>query len=69
MNFMMSVFTKKKNNYYGAFSNYSAGFTVYLVTVMVAATFILPLEEHIVAGLIKAAIWPLYLLAYVLHLV
>ena len=62
---MSSIFnSSEKTN-----SDYSilTGIVVlYIVTVAVAATVILPNEENIVAGLIKSIIWPLYSITRIL---
>lgn len=60
---MLNAFMKPKNKYYGAYSNYSGVVTIYLVTVAIAATMIIPGEEHWYFGLAKALIWPLYSIA------
>ncbi len=41
-------------------SNYSGLFVIYLVTVAVAFTVIIPNEDVWYLGIIKATIWPLY---------
>ena len=56
---MSSIFNSREK----ANTDYSilTGIVVlYIVTVAVAATVILPNEENIFAGLIKSMIWPLY---------
>jgi hypothetical protein len=44
-------------------SSYVGLFVIYLVSAAVAATVILPGEEHWYFGVIKSCLWPLYVLA------
>jgi hypothetical protein len=57
---------KPSNNYYKSYSNYSGLVVIYLVSVLVALTTIIPGEEHWYLGMFKASIWPLYVMTKVL---
>jgi hypothetical protein len=41
-------------------SNYSGLFVIYLVSIVVAFTVIIPNEEVWYFGILKASLWPLY---------
>lgn len=55
----MGLFSKSKEEYKSGVS--SALFTIYFVTVVVAATAIIPGEEKLISGLLKSLLWPFYL--------
>lgn len=55
----MSIFSKTKSEYK---SGVTTGLlTIYFLTVVVAATAIIPGEEKIILGIIKSLLWPFYL--------
>ncbi len=62
--FFMNVFTKSKSHDRNGIN--TGLFVLYLVTVAVAATVIIPNEEKIILGVLKSFIWPLYLITKVL---
>lgn len=64
---IMKMF-KPKNNYYKDYSVTAAVFTIYLFTVFIAACVIIPAQEehNFFIGILKALIWPLYLISLLL---
>ena len=62
----MNTFMKPRNKYYDDYSNYSGLVVIYLVSAAVAATMIFPGEEHWYIGIVKAILWPLYMLTKIL---
>lgn len=61
---IMKFLSKPKENFYRDNSMLHALFTIYLLTVIIAAFFIIPVQEegNFFVGLLKAFAWPLYLL-------
>lgn len=56
----MSIFSKTKSEYK---SGVTTGLlTIYFLTVVVAATAIIPGEEKTILGIIKSLLWPFYLI-------
>ena len=63
---MTNLFMKSANNYHKTYSNYTGLILIYLVSVFVALTTIIPGEEHWYLGIFKASIWPLYVMTKIL---
>ena len=64
---MINVFSKSKHKTQTTYSNYTGVIVLYIISAILAATLILPNEENLIAGSIKAIVWPLYLTSKVLH--
>jgi hypothetical protein len=60
MNFLSNQKLRKE------YSTYTGLAAIYIVTIGIAATVIIPVEENLIVAVFKSTIWPLYSLTKIL---
>lgn len=57
----MKLLSKPKSNYHNDYSIATAIVSIYIVTILIAASFIIPAQEdgHFFVGLLKSIFWPI----------